>query len=279
MSRRQRRKQEEPQADDDDDEPSGSGSRDNDDPSEAPSDEVPARPQRLSLMQRLRNRGSRSESLQSSISAASAASYGTNTSGPACRAARQIPDHRPSTVARLLAWVRSLLFDESDGYFQSRFQVASSTTLQMMLYFNLFYAIVFAVLSQAMYAWKVSIWSPPLICELVTPMIFYLWVFIEATRLGLGYFGNLSERVPWLVAFWMLTLFPQPLIQMYFFVVQDAAGWFVTPMEVVLSLIFEMLYVMELAVAYRTSKRLVAKAAADFHLQPLDSADESARGL
>ena len=39
-------------------------------------------------------------------------------------------------------------------------------------------------------------------------------------RLGLGYFGNLAERVPWLLGFWMLSLFPQPLIMLYFIVVQ-----------------------------------------------------------
>ena len=37
---------------------------------------------------------------------------------------------------------------------------------------------------------------------------------------------------------------------------------------------FEFLYAAELVVAYRANKRLVAKAAADFHLQPFDSADE-----
>jgi len=159
------------------------------------------------------------------------------------------------------------------------YQVASSTTLQMLLYFNLLYAIVFGVLYQLLAAWKSSIWQAPLVVELVTPMSFWVWAFIEMLRLGLGYFGNLAERVPWLMGFWMLTLFPQPVIQMWFMLVQGLAGWFVLPIEVWLSVGMQVIYLAELVVSYRANKRLVAKAAADFHLQPIDPAYDSADAL
>jgi len=218
------------------------------------------------------------------------------------------------------------------------YQVASSTTLQMLLYFNLLYAIVFGVLYQLLAAWKSSIWQAPLVVELVTPMSFWVWAFIEMLRLGLGYFGNLAERVPWLMGFWMLTLFPQPVIQMWFMLVQGLAGWFVLPIEVwlsvgmqvapasratlpnprldpiamtplvlqlihlqppnlctlsvrlqvihlqppnlwTLSVRLQVIYLAELVVSYRANKRLVAKAAADFHLQPIDPAYDSADAL
>lgn len=153
------------------------------------------------------------------------------------------------------------------------YQVASSTTLQMLLYFNTMYALVFGFVHVSLFAWKASIWEPPLVCALVTPMSFWVWALIEAIRLGLGYFGNLAERVPWLIGFWLLTLFPQTVIHGYFMLVQEAAGWFVLPIEIVLSVVFEIVYVAELVVAYRTNKHLVAKAAADFHLQPVGDDD------
>jgi hypothetical protein len=176
-----------------------------------------------------------------------------------------------------MASVRTL-FDNPDGYFQSRFQVASSTSLQMLLYFNCLYALVFGVLHQMIYAWKLSIWAPPLLSELLTPMLFYIWAFVEVLRLALGYFGNLAERVPWLMAFWVLTLFPQPAIQFYFMFVQRIAGWFILPIELTLCIGMQLIYIAQLVVSYSTSKRLVAKAAADFHLQPLDAANELALG-
>lgn len=179
----------------------------------------------------------------------------------------------------MAAGLRSALFERGDGYFLSRYQVASSTTLQMLLYFNVLYALVFGILYQLLAAWKASVWQPPLVVELVTPMSFWVWAFIEAIRLALGYFGNLAERVPWLMGFWMLTLFPQPIIQSWFMFVQGLADWFVLPIEVALCLGFEVLYAAELVVAYRANKRLVAKAAADFHLQPVEPADEAGGAL
>ena len=84
--------------------------------------------------------------------------------------------------------------------------------------------------------------------------------------------GNLAERVPWLFGFWMLTLFPQPVLQFYFMFVQGIAQWYVLPIEVAMCLGFEVIYVAQLVVAYKANRRLVAKAAADFHLQPVDLA-------
>lgn len=145
----------------------------------------------------------------------------------------------------------------------------------MLLYFNAMYSAVFAVFNLAIFVWKSSIWGPPLIVSLLSPMFFCVWAFIEVIRLALGYYGNLSERVPWLVGFWILTLFPQPIAPLYFVLIQDLAGWFVMPLEVILSLLLALLYLSQLFVAYSANRRLVAKAAADFHLYTVDSAEES----
>lgn len=52
---------------------------------------------------------------------------------------------------------------------------------------------------------------------------------LKVLRLGLGYFGNLEERVPWLLGFWMLTLFPQPILLLYFLVIQVTIDSFLLP--------------------------------------------------
>ena len=46
-----------------------------------------------------------------------------------------------------------------------------------------------------------------------------------------GYVGNLGERVAWLAPFWILTLFPQMLTQLYFLVAQRLIGWVTLPIE------------------------------------------------
>lgn len=208
---------------------------------------------------------------ESAVSATSCASFQSSTS---CKAAKQIPDHWPTRSARLVAGLSNAVFHSRDGYFLSRYQVASSTTLQMLLYFNVLYSLVFGFLFQLLYSWKLRIWDAPLSIELVTPMSFWVWACIEVIRLALGYFGNLAERVPWLMGFLMLTLFPQPVIHFFFLGIQPIAGWFVLPIEIVLSIGMELIYVTQLFVAYRANKRLVAKAAADFHLHPIPTADE-----
>ncbi|KAL1514837.1 hypothetical protein AB1Y20_003922 [Prymnesium parvum] len=213
---------------------------------------------------------------QRSSTRGTAARAAESTAPPVSSSSRPAPDHRPSWGARLSASVRASFFQSSDdGYFLSRYQVASSTTLQMWLYFNVWYVVVFILLFQMIAAWKAHIWNASLVIQLLTPMAFWSWAVIEVLRLGLGYFGNLAERVPWLLAFWMLTLFPQPVLQLYFLFIQGFAGWFTTPIETCLCLGILVFYIAELVVSYQANKRLVAKAAADFHLQPVHTGDSS----
>ena len=91
-------------------------------------------------------------------------------------------------------------------------------------------------------------------------------LLLEPIRLLLGYVGNLSERVAWLMPFWVLTIFPQLLVHIYFVFIQDLIAWVVLPIEQVLSVAFIVLYLFELGVGYGTARRLVSKATADYQL-------------
>jgi len=154
----------------------------------------------------------------------------------------------------------------AERYFLSRYQVASSTTLQMMLYFNVLAAVVWAYVHIATWQWKVVVWPPPILPAMTTPLLFYVWLLLEPIRLLLGYVGNLSERVAWLMPFWVLTIFPQLLVHIYFVFIQDLIAWVVLPIEQVMSVAFIVLYLFELGVGYGTARRLVSKATADYQL-------------
>jgi hypothetical protein len=170
------------------------------------------------------------------------------------------PTHR-STFAAGLRAATALIFGSPDRYFLSRYQVAASTPLQMTLYFSVPYGLVYAAMSQYLYAWKANIWDVPLVVAVVSPMIFTVYALIEPIRLLLGYVGNLRERVAWLGGFWVLTLFPQLVIHIYFLFGQQAIdrSWFTLPIETALSAIYVILNVTQLVIGYSTIKRLIAK--------------------
>ena len=83
-------------------------------------------------------------------------------------------------------------------------------------------------------------------------------------------------RVAWLGGFWVLTLFPQIFVHIYFLVGQNFfRDWYIMPIEYVLSGIYLGIACLQLLIGYSTIKRLVAKAMADFHLQPVDDLDDA----
>lgn len=170
----------------------------------------------------------------------------------------------------------TLIFGSSDRYFLSRYQIAASMPLQMTLYFSIPYALVYAGLSQYLYVWKSNIWEVPLVVAVVSPMIFTVWALLEPIRLILGYVGNLKERVAWLGGFWVLTIFPQLVVHLYFLFGPSGIGWINMPIETAMSTIYVLISLLQLALGYSTIKRLVAKAMADFHLQPIDDAADDA---
>jgi hypothetical protein len=64
-------------------------------------------------------------------------------------------------------------------------------------------------------------------------MFFYVWLVMEPIRLIVGHVGNLGERVAWLAPFWILTLFPQLVTQVYFLMSTLITGWVTLPIEYV----------------------------------------------
>lgn len=154
--------------------------------------------------------------------------------------------------------------------FLSRYQVAASTPLQMGLYFGVPYSLLFASVNQLLFYWKASVWDLPLVVAVVSPMVFWVWALLEPIRLLLGYVGNLRERGAWLGGFWVLTIFPQTLVHLYFIFGQNFLGWFTMSIEVAMSVLYLFVLFFQLLVGYGAIKRLIVKAMADFHLQPVE---------
>ena len=59
------------------------------------------------------------------------------------------------------------------------------------------------------------------ILTILTLPIFSLWCCIEIVRIGLGYIGNLLEKVPMISAFLLLTIFPQLVAILFLTFLQD----------------------------------------------------------
>lgn len=62
---------------------------------------------------------------------------------------------------------------------------------------------------------------PNSIFKVLTLPIFLLWSCTELARVGLGYVGNIKERVPMVSAFLLLTIFPQLVAVLFFTFLQD----------------------------------------------------------
>ena len=61
-----------------------------------------------------------------------------------------------------MAAVRRLC-GEGDRYFLSRYQVASGLRLQMLLYFNVYVAVMYAIMHPLIFQWNASTWPPRII--------------------------------------------------------------------------------------------------------------------
>jgi len=166
-------------------------------------------------------------------------------------------------MAQCFAAVRELC---SDTQFTSRQQVASSLTLQILLYFNIYFSVIWAGLFFLLFQWKIVAWDVPIHVIIISPIMFCGWLVIEPFRLALGYLGNLDEKVGWLGPFMVVTLVPQFVVHIYFFFGQTLVGWITLEIETALSGTFMGLYLLEIIVAWHTTKRFVKKAAADFPL-------------
>ena len=91
---------------------------------------------------------------------------------------------------------------------------------------------------------------------------------IEITRLYLGYLGNLTEKVPELAGFWLLTVLLQLPMQGFLLFNEDLV---ILPMERAANLLMVTLVLIELVVGFIALRRITRYQAKKFHLHQLNS--------
>ncbi|GAB6033728.1 Transmembrane protein 17 [Chamberlinius hualienensis] len=142
------------------------------------------------------------------------------------------------------------------------FQMTSSLPLQMSLYFNVFYFPVWLAISIVMMTVKFphlhSLYQVVLVAVLIVTSV------IEIIRLYVGYLGNLSEMIPELAGFWIISLLLQLPIQAF---LSFNEGTIILPMERVANTIMIGFVIFQLICGYFGIKKISNHLATKFHLE------------
>eukprot|EP00474_Spongospora_subterranea_P011726 CRZ12184.1 hypothetical protein [Spongospora subterranea] len=99
-------------------------------------------------------------------------------------------------------------------------QMSSSLSLQILLYYNVWYSGLYAVVNILITSFKISKYKDDQFVSVLTPILLGIWCLVEPCRLALAYAGNLQERIQHLAAFFFLTLFPQAFLVVYVLAIQ-----------------------------------------------------------
>ena len=91
---------------------------------------------------------------------------------------------------------------------------------------------------------------------------------IEITRLYLGYLGNLTEKVPELAGFWLLTVLLQLPMQGFLLFNEDLV---ILPMERAANVLMVTMVLLELVIGFIALRKITRHQAKKFHLHQLNS--------
>ena len=143
-------------------------------------------------------------------------------------------------------------------------EIVSHLPLQMCLFFNVvyfpFWLIVSIVITALKYEYLNYLYKFILVTVLVAA------VLIEVTRLYLGYLGNLTEKVPELAGFWLLTVLLQFPLQGFLLFNRDLK---ILPMEFAANLIMMTLILAELYLGFMALRKITRHQAKKFHLMQM----------
>ncbi|XP_013785547.1 transmembrane protein 17-like [Limulus polyphemus] len=148
------------------------------------------------------------------------------------------------------------------SYIKSGGEVKSSLPLQMALYFNVYFSPVWFLTHICTLNVKYAVLSQLYKIVLVTVMV--VVVIVEIPRLYLGYIGNLTEKVPELAGFWLLTLLLQfPLHALLLF----NENTIILPLERAVDILMMTFIVFEIIAGYFAIKVIAHQQMTRFHQQ------------
>lgn len=95
---------------------------------------------------------------------------------------------------------------------------------------------------------------------------------IEILRLYLGYFGNLTEKIPEVAGFWMLSILLQLPLQLFLISSQEL---YLEPIEYTVQSIMIILLVSQLGIGYFALREAARHQSRRFHLMKLETNQKS----
>jgi len=136
----------------------------------------------------------------------------------------------------------------------------SSLPLQMSLFYNVCYFPLWLFATGFTVALKFH--RVELIYQVLLTTILIAFSSLEIGRLYLGFLGNLTEKVPELSGFWLLTLIQLPVLSFYSFYHHFLS----LPFERALNIVLLVFLAVEILFGYAANKALVKHQLHKFHL-------------
>eukprot|EP00002_Diphylleia_rotans_P031985 TRINITY_DN6673_c0_g1_i4.p1 TRINITY_DN6673_c0_g1~~TRINITY_DN6673_c0_g1_i4.p1 ORF type:complete len:181 (+),score=36.77 TRINITY_DN6673_c0_g1_i4:59-601(+) len=150
--------------------------------------------------------------------------------------------------------------DDNPAIFSGHVEVLSSLPLQSLVYFNCLLSLTWFSIGIPLLQWKRDNLFRGL--TVLPYMGFAIWCIFEPLRLYSGYVGNLKEKVPHLVVFFILTLFPVFETIVYFVSIQRR----LLPFDVAINSIYLCFLIPEIFFGFQVIHRLIKAQSARFHI-------------
>mmetsp|Transcript_1354 Transcript_1354/g.1838 ORF Transcript_1354/g.1838 Transcript_1354/m.1838 type:complete len:207 (-) Transcript_1354:260-880(-) len=190
-----------------------------------------------------------------------------------------------SVTGRLFPETRELLDEEEEMTGEltiTNTEIASSLSLQMLLYFNVQYSLFWGLITLSLMVFSENYLEVNTAYRVLSPLLLSVWFMVEPLRLFFGYVGNLQEKVPQLTGFWLLTLIPQLPITFFFIValpLRVNKTSIQLPFQRAGSIILMCFVFVEAVVGYYALRRMVKSQVLKFHMQRArDEASASTAG-
>lgn len=140
-------------------------------------------------------------------------------------------------------------------------EIVTDLPLQTTLYFNVCYFPAWLVISIVITVVKYD--SLNYLYKFILVTVLIAITIIEVVRLYLGYLGNLTEKVPELAGFWLLTVLLQLPLQGFLLFNEDLI---ILPLERAANILMVSLVIVELLAGFRALRKITRHQARKFHL-------------
>ena len=131
----------------------------------------------------------------------------------------------------------------------------SNLSLQVTLHFNVLFSLLYTILVGACSMSKVLFYNKKVSISSIS-----VWAVFESVRLYYGISGNMTENVPELSAYLLITVFPQIPFALYFAYIQPV----LFPADPVLGTLMLLLLLFQIYWGFVTTRRLIRNQTAQF---------------